>query len=56
MSLTFGEFSSCLRIEVREVNISDELFILSLIYSYVAECKLFAVLCLICYLLLYVIF
>jgi hypothetical protein len=56
MSLAFGEFPSCLRIEVREVNISDKLFILSLIYSYVAECRFCAVLYLICYLLLYVIF
>ena len=44
MSLTFGEFSSCLRIEVKEVNICGELFVLSLVYSYVAICRLCAVL------------
>jgi hypothetical protein len=41
MSLIFGEYPSCLRIEVKEVNISGELFILSLIYSYVAACRFY---------------
>jgi hypothetical protein len=44
MSLTFGEYHSCLRIEVKEVNICGKLFILSLIYSYVAACRFCVVL------------
>jgi len=44
MALTFGKFPSCLRIEVKEMNICGELLILSLIYSYVAVCRFCAVL------------
>jgi hypothetical protein len=47
MSLTFDEFPSSLRIATEEVNVCDELFILSLIYSYVAVRRFSAVLCII---------